>query len=203
MKIQRSRLPGIVLGVLCCGLANAAAITPTGYSYLTSPSSSYPDSSGNELLDGNISAIGWGNSSMTYTTAAPYVGWQWSNASIQFNFAAGVNIANLTIFADDAEGAAGVYFPSLATISMGATTLTGLPIANPAGSAPGSYTFSGLGLTGTSLTLTLNASPNWLMLSEVQFDGGPASANDVPLPATLGLIALGLGMVRLHRRRQG
>ena len=75
-------------------------------------------------------------------------------------------------------------------------------IVDPVGSAPIEVTFSDLGLSGTSLDLTLfEGNDTWIFLSEVAFEGTPAP---VPEPATLfGTIAiLGLGSF-LKRKKNG
>lgn len=168
----------------------AAALAPTGYSYITAPTTSGPYTyldSGNELLDGFIMTNGWGNSVMTVDNAGPYVGWNTSNPQITFYFSNTVNLDSLTLFADDANGVAGVFIPNSVDISMGGVTLSNLAITNPPEANPVALNFSNLGLSGTSLTLNVVGSGQWTMLSEVQFFG----TSTVPIPSTIYLILAG------------
>lgn len=175
----------------------AESLTATGYSYVVSPDGSYPDS-GNELLDGFVMSNGWGNSTMTYQTASPYSGWYIGNAVVTFTFDGPVNVDTVTVYADNADGAAGVWFPSLASIVMGGTTLSGLTINDPPGSSPASISFTNLGLSGDSLMLTIGNPSGWIMLSEVQF----TSATAVPVPTAVWLFGSALASLGWFGRRR-
>ena len=59
---------------------------------------------------------------------------------------------------------------------------------DPSGSAPTSFTFSGLGLSGPAISVRFHHASEWIFLSEVTFDGDLAS---VPEPSTF-LSAAGL-----------
>jgi VCBS repeat-containing protein len=123
-----------------------------------------------DLTDSTIATDNW-NVVEAPPGNGPYVGWLTINPTITFNFDSTVTINTVTIYVDDANGFGNVRTPASAIISMGGTTLN-RAIADPSGSTPTLVTFSNLGLTGTSLDLTLNRqSESWVFLSEVTFEG--------------------------------
>ena len=64
---------------------------------------------------------------------------------------------------------------------------------------PRGYTFTGLGLTGSSIDVQFFHAGPWLMVGEVSFDG---RSGGVPLPGTLTLIGAALLGVAAARRRR-
>ena len=145
-----------------------------------------------DLTDGIIASGNWfvveapaGN--------GPYVGWT-LNPTITFHWNSAVSINSVTFYLDDADGAGGVNAPESIVIDGNIFN-----VAEPAGSAPFSYTASGLSFSGTDLVVTLQRKNQWVFLSEVEFAGAQA----VPEPETLALVMVGLGtMVMCTRRRK-
>jgi len=190
----------LCIGILSLGLissANAGMITPDNYIYNSSPSNAqvpYLDPGNTDLTDSIISPFGWGNG-ISFAEAYKYVGWQNNDPSITFNFTSTVSIGSLILWADDANGAAGVTLPTQVSMTMGGTTVV-RDILNPAGNVPVGISFNNLNLTGNSLTLNVKRGGTWTMISEVQF------ASPVPVPAALWLFGSGLiGLVGLSRRK--
>jgi len=178
---------------------NAASIVPTSYSYLSSPTgeqTAYLDQ-GNDLTNGVIATTGWGTG-ITSAEAYKYVGWKYKNPIISFNFSSSVSIDTLTLWADDANGAAGVRLPTQVLIEMGGTSVT-RSISDPLTAVPLGLVFSNLNLTGSMLTLTVTNAPAWTMISEVQFSSVTPSAVPIPNAALLFAPAL-LGFIGLRRK---
>ncbi len=120
-----------------------------------------------DLTDGVRASDNWGS------TPVPYVGWHTIDPTITFHFAESVNIDAVTIHVDDSNGSGGVYPPADVVIAMGGVVLP-FPVTDPSGGEPFDVSFIDLGLSGDTLELTLNrTSSNYMMLSEVEFFGGP------------------------------
>ena len=149
-----------------------------------------------KLTDGVSPALSW----YQYGENTPWVGWDTSqgqlNPTVTFNFASMVTIQSVTIWVDDSLGAGGVQLP--ASVTIGATN----HVITPDGinAPPRAYTFSGLGLTGSSVSLQFFHTPGfqWLMVGEVSFDGGTA----IPEPVSLALLGTGFAALGLIRRRR-
>jgi hypothetical protein len=131
----------------------------------------------------------------------PYVGWDTFDPTITFHFAGLKSTNAVSLSVDNTIGYRGVSLPSQIDIAMGATTETfAIPPdnSNPAPRTLITYTFSNLGLSGSTLDLTVHRSNQWVMVSEVQFDGAP-----VPVPPTILLFGSGLvGLVGWRRFRK-
>ena len=144
-----------------------------------------------DLTDGVIPTQDW-NLVENLAGDGPYVGWLNIDPTITFHFGSSVNIDTVTLYLADSNSG-GVGPPASVDIDG-----TNHLIADPAGSAPFSVSFSGLGFTGSSLTLQLFRGDPWIFLSEVTFDGTTA------IPAPGGLLLLGMGVTGfgLFRRRR-
>jgi hypothetical protein len=195
------------------GAASAAPILPTSYDMLNGNTGSYnywdesytglgnttldnaPLTGGlGDLTDGIIAPDNW-NVTEAPPGNGPYVGWT-IDPLITFRFAPNVSIDSITIHVDDANGFGGVSVPSSVRINGGAL----IPLADPASSAPLSFIFSGLGLTG-DVTLELIRNNSWVMLSEVEFDG-TIHPTQVPEPGTLALFGTVLTGIAIRLRRR-
>jgi hypothetical protein len=192
--------------------ASAAPILPTSYDMLNGNTGSYnywdesytglgntsldnaPLTGGlGDLTDGIIATDNW---SVTEAPAGPgpYVGWT-INPLITFHFAPDAVINSLTIHVDDSNGSGGVSVPDGIRINGGPLML----LTDPVTSTPLSFLFDGLNLSG-DIQLELLRKNQWLMLSEVDFEGvvGPTQ---VPEPGTLALLGTALTGIAIRLRR--
>lgn len=184
---------------------SAAPIMPVSYDMLNGGTGSYTywddkyNGTGNktasyaplsggvgDLTDGVIATSNW------FTTPALYVGWQNRNPVIDFHFGKNVTINTVTFYTDDSNGSGGVSAPAGFTINN-----VYYGVGDPAGSAPASYTFSNLGLQMSDLSVTVHGRNQWVMVSEIAFDGVATTA---PLPT--GLLLFGPGLVGLAAARR-
>jgi hypothetical protein len=189
------------------------------YTGLGSKTTAYAALSGGrgDLTDGTAALYNWGDcggaspcvsnvppSAPPYYNNAVYVGWNQRKLDaatgldstrpvvVTFHFAPGTNIDEVDISMNYGYRAGQVAF------SMGGPTLT-RTVSSTIGPANIWYDFTGLGLTGDTLVLSLffqdqvGGPSDWIMVSEVQFFSPP----EVPLPAALPLFATGLGALGL------
>ena len=78
-------------------------ITPSGYTYNTSPDGGYPDNGiPNKLIDGTIANCTWGQGCTV--NSGQFVGWQSGNPSITFKFSSAVEIKAVKIWLADSDG---------------------------------------------------------------------------------------------------
>lgn len=133
-----------------------------------------------KLTDGVISTLSWDQQPVGPST---FVGWNQVNPTLTFFFAGSVNIDTVMLHVDDALGRGLVNLPASVTI---ANQTFIIPADNVNGS-PRWLSFNNLGLTGSSVSITLTRSNNWMMLDEVTFDGSTA-----PEPGPFALIAAGI-----------
>ena len=148
-----------------------------------------------DLTDGVIATQNW------FNTPQPYVGWT-RNPLITFNFAAPVIVNSITVHVDDAYGAGGVSTPASLSYGLSGGSLTNVALADPAGSAPTSFTIGNLNLSGSAVDLQFFRRSSWVFVSEVEFFGSVQEYQGVSEPLTLGLLGAGLLGVGLARRRQ-
>ena len=125
-----------------------------------------------ELVDGVIATQHWNQNN------EPYVGWVTVDPTITFHFASVVGINAVTIHIDDNGGGGGVEVPEDVTITVGDQTEV-FPVTDPAGSAPIAVQFADLNMIGDTLELTLadHSTGGYMMLSEVEFFGGPLAGD--------------------------
>jgi len=219
----------IILVTLASGPASAMQISPVSYdmknggtglyqfwddkySETGSSIANYTQLSGGlgDLTDGVIADKSWFVTEKPLG-AGPYVGWSTFDPTIKFNFEETVNLNSLTLFLDDPVNAyGGVRLPVSVTLVMGGVTVNYL-VVDPLTSIPIPVIFSDLGLSGDTLTMTLNRKNNtgWVFLSEVVFDGSPfvsqsLATASVPEPGTMLLLGAGLfGLACYNKRRRG
>jgi hypothetical protein len=143
-----------------------------------------------DLTDGVIATQNWFNVENNEGTG-PYVGWRDLDPTIVFHFGESLRFSSITLHADDADGAGGVFAPG--GITVGGTTYT---FADPAGSAPNTFTIGGLDLIGSDLQVTVHRrfDSAWTFVSEVTFTASP-----VPEPGTLALAVGGIGVLAGRR----
>jgi len=151
-----------------------------------------------KLTDGVSPTGNW----YAYGDATPWVGWYsgypgGADPTVTFNFAGSQNIDSVTVWVDNSLGAGGVSLPDSVVIDGVSHSIA----PDYGDGAPRGYTFSGLGLSGSSVDIQFNqgATP-WIMVGEVSFDGNGA----VPEPATWAMMLMGIGGLgmALRSRRQ-
>ena len=124
------------------------------------------------------------------------------NPTVTFRFAAPVNLDSITIYVDDSGGAGGVSIPASVDIGFEGFGYTNFVLVDPDPSfAPVSFTFAGLGMIGSAFDVRFNQGNEWVFVSEVTFDGSPAST-PVPEPATGLLLLSGIAAGAYRRRRR-
>tara|TARA_R110002072_G_scaffold86608_11_gene195417 strand:+ start:1735 stop:2463 length:729 start_codon:yes stop_codon:yes gene_type:complete len=151
-----------------------------------------------DLTDGVIATADW-ISVETVAGDGPYVGWLDIDPVITFHFGSSVSIDTVTLYLADSPIS---FVEPPKTVNIEGTDFT---IVNPVDDVPFSVSFSGLGFTGTELTLELRQTSSWIFMSEVTFDGqGGGTVTPLPTPGPLLLLGgaiLGLGVAR--RRTSG
>lgn len=201
-------------GLGCSGLASAIPVLPLSYDMINGGSDpvnghywdksygtanatiDYATLSGGhgDLTDGVIATQNW-DQVENLSGNGPYVGWIGTDPQISFYFNPGTVINSVTFYVDDSNGNGGVRTPSSFVIN-GVT----YPVSDPAGSAPASFSFTGLNLAvGSSpLQVQINRADSlaWTFVSEVSFDG------TVPEPGSLALLALGGAFLPFRHRRR-
>lgn len=191
----------------CLAAGEAAALQPDSYSMLNGYSGSYHywddtyNGIGCHTCDGALLTGGTGD--LTNGVIAtdnwfvveppgngPYVGWP-IDPTITFHWNAPVSIDSVTLWADDSNGNGGVSAPGSVTING-----TNYVIPEPPGSAPFSFTASGLAFNGTDLPITIFRKNQWVFVSEVQF------ASNIPEPQTYAMLLTGFALLGFAARRR-
>ena len=149
-----------------------------------------------ELTDGIIAPSPW------FTTPAPYVGWRFISPEITFNFAPLADLANVTFRFDNAKGAGGVFLPDSLSFDFGSGYQLGTPTLTTEGHL-GVFSYNFTGINVSSFKVRIDSAQEWVMLTEVDFDGTLSDVAAVPEPASWALMIGGFGLAgaALRRRR--
>lgn len=157
-----------------------------------------------DLTDGAVAPSNWN------ITPGPFVGWRDAylpSPTISFHFAQDVDLAEVRVHINKG------YSPGSVDLTMGGTTRHFAVDMGVSGAANDWVSFSGLALSGDTLVLRLNdrapeiingtfLSRDWILISEVTFDGTVSAVPESSTHALLlaGLLGLGAGL-RRHTRR--
>ncbi len=148
-----------------------------------------------DLTDGAIAPSNWN------ITPLPFVGWrdsQLPNPEITFHFAAPIHLDQVQIHINKG------YSPSSVDFLMGGASRNVVVNMGLSGAANDWVSFPGLDLTGDSLLVRLKNRPadtlsrDWILISEVSFDG-----TVIPEPATSLLVGVGVLALAASRRKLG
>lgn len=151
-----------------------------------------------DLTDGIIATDNWLNVEVAAGTG-PYVGWRVDatpQPTVTFHLASPAQIDSVTVYVDDSNNNGGVLPPASVDIGPAGGPYTNFTTPDPPGSAPTSYTFSNLGLSGSSVELRFNYLSSWVFVSEVTIDGIA-----VPEPVSTCLGAIGFAALSIRRQR--
>ena len=146
------------------------------------------------LTDGVIPTLPWYDVSNDAGTGQ-YVGWEIVTPTITFQFPTSETVNQVELTVDNSH-VGGVTAPE-------AVVVDGTSYPNPAwqfASVPELIDITGLDLTGSQITVTLDVPTQWVFLGEAQFFGSPATA--MPEPASLAMFGIGLAGLAALRRRQ-
>jgi hypothetical protein len=152
-----------------------------------------------DLTDGVVAPDNWDVVENPAGTG-PYVGWRnvvTPNPLVTFRFAAPVILDSITAHVDDANSWGGVSPPASVDIGPEGGPYVNFPTPDPAGEAPLSYTFAGLGLTGSAVDVRFNHLNEWVFVSEVTFEGPVVPE---PSAVTLSLLSIAAALTRAFRR---
>ena len=92
----------------------------TNYSFTVAPTSNYANQNLTVLTNGVSQVSVWPNTA----DQAQLVGWNGLNPGIQFNFTGGQSVSDLTVWAANSKGSAGVWLPFTVTITSGTFSKT-------------------------------------------------------------------------------
>jgi hypothetical protein len=155
-----------------------------------------------DLTNGTVTSGNWFDVENAGGTG-PYVGWNGgflADPSVQFHFAASVNIDTISIHADDSAGAGGVSLPTAVSFEwQGGSLQRTVSDPDPSSSSPSWLVFGNLGITGvSSVRVHFSYGNAWVFVDEVTFAG------TVPEPAAWAQLAAGLlvlGGLAARKRR--
>jgi len=121
-----------------------------------------------DLTNGVIATQNWN------ATPAPYVGWRSIDPTITFHFAYRTRIERIVLHLDDSNGSGGVYPPVDVTVTVEGIPRV-FPVTDPAGGQPFAFSIDNLDYRCDTLQIQLadRNSSRYMMLSEVEFYGGP------------------------------
>lgn len=142
-----------------------------------------------DLTDGVIATTNW-NVAEAPPGPGPYVGWLDTNPVIDFHFGGPVAVDSITFHFDSAMSG-GVAPPT--SVIIGAQTFT---VPTPGSAAPFAFTVSGLGFTGSDLSLSIVRGDRFLFVSEVTFQ------SPVPEATTSSMLLAGFLMMAAVMRRR-
>ena len=149
-----------------------------------------------ELTDGIVAPAAW------FTTPGPYVGWRLISPEITFKFAPLTDLANVTFRFDDAKGAGGVFLPDSVSFDFGGGFQSATPTITTEGLL-GVFSYDFTGISASTFTVRIDSAQEWVMLTEVDFDGTLAPVvGGIPEPATWALMIGGFGAVGVAARRR-
>lgn len=180
------------------GSAWAGPLEPTSYDMLNGETGSFPyhdeiySGAGSPMV--NLSPLSGGLGDLTDDVFAPsnwfiteppagngpYVGWKSIDPTITFDFGGPEAFFDtVTIHVDDSNGAGGVSVPSKVEITVGGNSTQVFPIVEPGGSAPLTFAFDVGGEVGDTVVVQVFRKTQWIMVSEVDFDGALAIDIDI------------------------
>ena len=207
--MRRFALLAAAAAVLGASQASAAEIVPVSYSASPGADGLYPDSGGNELIDGVVADRHF-NADTT-----PWSAWQNVDPSVTFSFDGARKFGRLVVWVDDYDGTAGVHAPRTISAVIGGQTYSsftigapldlgydyeanGLGDRDPGGGTP--FILNLAGAEGSSVVLNLVRDGQWTFVSEVDFFEKTAA----PEPSTWALMIGGFGLAgaSLRRRRR-
>lgn len=217
MRSGLGKFTGQLLGAgLLSGMVStyAVPVTPTSYSFVPGAKQgtySYADETGNQLTDGQYGPVRL----TSQADSTPYVGWNATLVTINFNFEELTTFNSITVSALQAW-VGNIVIPDVYLLTSAdgqnwtpvATILT--PETSLNNTSKKAITFSGLDLTTEYIQIQLgrnNIGP-WIFVDEVTFEGETAdplrisAVTSVPeAGSTLALLGAGLTSLWLFRRR--
>jgi hypothetical protein len=121
-----------------------------------------------DLTDGVIATQNWNS------TPQPYVGWRSIDPTITFHFGYRTRIERIVLHLDDSNGSGGVYPPVDVTVTVDGVPRV-FPVTDPPGGQPFAFSIDNLDYRCDTLQIQLadRNSSRYMMLSEVEFYGGP------------------------------
>jgi hypothetical protein len=210
MNIHHVLTAGFFVAACASVSVSAAVISPVSYAMIDGGSGVFPyqdDSysgtnmggflSGGlgELTDGVIASQHWN------VTPGPYVGWRFISPEITFNFAPLADLANVTFRFDDANGIGNVFLPDSLSFDFGSGFTAATPTVTSEG-VLGVFSYNFTGINASTFTVRIDSAREWVMLTEVSFNGTMAPTGGVPEPASWAMLIAGFGITGAFMRRR-